>query len=119
MSEIEEMRQYVHNIAEARGWHVCPDDSFLEDLIEGLVTNKERYGYRSCPCREASGKKEYDKDIICPCRYAEPDIEEHGMCYCGLYVSKEIKEDPSKLGSIPERRPKELIEKAIGEKRED
>lgn len=112
MSDLEEMRRYVRNIANSKGYYLCPDEPMLRELVLGLVENKKRYGYRSCPCREASGRKEYDRDIICPCEYCDDDVEEYGMCYCGLYVSKEVNEDPSKLGPIPERRPRGKIERA-------
>jgi ferredoxin-thioredoxin reductase catalytic subunit len=112
-SNLENMRQYVRNIAKSQGYHPCPDKSMLEDLTRGLVKNEERYGYRSCPCREASGMKKHDLDIICPCRYCDDDVKEYGMCYCGLYVSEEVKKDPTKLGPIPERRPQELIDRAL------
>ena len=106
----EEMLEYVKKDAEENGYYICPDESLLDDLIEGLVENEERYGYASCPCRQASGVKRYDVDIVCPCEYRDADVDEHGMCYCGLFVSKEVKEDPSKMGPIPERRPTEIIE---------
>jgi ferredoxin-thioredoxin reductase catalytic subunit len=99
--------------AEANGYYVCPDEDLLDDLLEGLTKNEERFGYRSCPCRNPCGIKTYDSDIICPCEYRDADVNEFGMCYCGLYVSQEIKEDPSKLGSIPERRPDEAQEAAL------
>ncbi|UCG37620.1 MAG: ferredoxin:glutaredoxin reductase, partial [Candidatus Bathyarchaeota archaeon] len=41
--------------AEAYGYHLNPDKGFLDDLIEGLARNEERFGYPSCPCRLASG----------------------------------------------------------------
>lgn len=104
------MYDYVNKIAKNRDYYLCPDEELLDDLVEGLAENKDRYGYPSCPCRPASGKKKYDNDIICPCEYCQADVNEHGMCYCGLYVSEEVKEDPSKLGTIPERRPDEIIE---------
>lgn len=112
MSEEEEMLEYVENIAERMGYYLCPDEPMLEDLIKGLAENKERYGYRSCPCREASGVIEYDRDIICPC-VSTVMMCRNTACYCGLYVSEEIKENPSKLGPIPERRPQELIDRAM------
>ena len=68
-------------------------------LIEGLLTNKERYGYMWCPCRLASGSRDADNDIICPCDYREPDVKEYGSCYCNLYVSKEWND-----GTVPTRR---------------
>ncbi len=44
-------------------------------------------------------------DIICPCDYRDPDLNEYGTCYCALYVSTDIKNGKKKPESIPERRP--------------
>ncbi len=52
----------------------------------------------------ASGKKEDDLDIICPCDYRDPDLNQYGACYCALYVSDEVLSGEKKLQSIPERR---------------
>ena len=90
--------------AEAGGYHLNPDAEWTLGLVEGLLTNEGRYGYPACPCRLASGKKEDDLDIICPCDYRDTDITEYGSCYCALYVSKDIKEGLKKAGPIPERR---------------
>jgi len=51
------------------------------------------------------GLRDEDKDIICPCVYAKPDLEEYGQCYCGLYLTKELFASGKQTGSIPERRP--------------
>ncbi len=64
----------------------------------------------NCPCRLASGDREADRDIICPCDYREPDVKEYGSCYCNLYVSKEWNEGTVPNVPVPERRP---IEKVI------
>jgi ferredoxin-thioredoxin reductase catalytic subunit len=77
------------------------------ELLDGLLVNKERYGYMSCPCRLASGQLEFDRDIICPCSYCQPDIEEFGSCYCNLYVSREWNEGVIPQVYVPERRPPE------------
>jgi len=74
------------------------------------VTNTNRYGYGSCPCRVASGVKKYDIDIICLCEYHNADVDEFGMCYCGLFVNEQIKNNPSQLRSIPERRLQEILD---------
>ena len=91
--------------AENKGWVLCKDEAWLDGLLTGLTENKNRYNYPSCPCRLAEGTYEQDKDIICPCNYAPPDIEEHGMCFCGLFYS--LNYDSSKpFEQIPERRQK-------------
>lgn len=40
------------------GYQLNPDAEFTKNLIAGLLKNEQRYGYRACPCRLASGKKE-------------------------------------------------------------
>jgi len=91
--------------AEASGYHLNPDETFTKELLESILINQDRYGYGACPCRLASGVKEEDLDIICPCDYRDTDLDEFGACYCGLYISSEILSGEKKLTSIPERRP--------------
>ncbi len=92
--------------AESGGYHLNPDEEFTKDLIEGILTNEERYGYGTCPCRLASGDKTEDIDIICPCDYRDPDLAEYNACYCALYVSqKALSGEADVSSSIPERRP--------------
>ncbi|OHE59921.1 MAG: ferredoxin:thioredoxin reductase [Thermodesulfovibrio sp. RBG_19FT_COMBO_42_12] len=91
--------------AESQGIQLNMDKEYVIEILEGLLKNESRYGYRSCPCRLAAGVKEKDKDIICPCVYRDPDIKEYGSCYCRLYVSKEWNEEKIKHVKVPERRP--------------
>jgi ferredoxin-thioredoxin reductase catalytic subunit len=100
------------NVNQKNGYFLNPDESFTRPLIQSLLINAERYGYDACPCRLATGKKEDDLDIICPCYYRDPDLSDYGSCYCGLYVSKKIFESKEPIKPIPERRP----EKAKREK---
>lgn len=83
------------------------DREFVMDIMAGLLTNEARYGYRSCPCRLASGIKEQDSDIVCPCAYRDADVKEFGSCYCNLYVSKDWNNGLLPHKPIPERRPQE------------
>ena len=64
--------------------YLFPDLNFTKALVKGLLINEKRYGYRVCPCRLASGIKKDDLDIICPCDYRDPDLNEFGSCYCAL-----------------------------------
>ncbi len=112
-SAADEMKSWVEKRCREDGYYPCPDESLYEDLLQGLATNTSRYGYRACPCRIASGSKTYDGDIICPCEYRDADIEEFGMCYCGLFVNETIKDNPSKIAPIPERRPIENQDAAM------
>ncbi len=101
---IDQVRKRAEADARTYGYQLTPDPELLQMFLEGLKTNEERYGYPSCPCRLASGKLEFDRDIICPCDYRDPDVQEYGACYCRLYVTKEVF-DSKQLPDVPERRP--------------
>ncbi len=102
-----ELADKLDKFARTQGLELNRDKDTVLDLMQGLLTNEERYGYRSCPCRLAKNDKDADKDIICPCNYRDPDVEEFGQCYCGLYVSPEWNSEGKELTRIPERRPEE------------
>lgn len=102
---IKNFWKHLKHEAEAGGYHLNPDEEFTTDLARSLIVNQQRYGYQACPCRLASGNKEADLDIICPCDYRDADVAEFGTCYCGLYVSQDIAEGKMTISMIPERRP--------------
>ena len=109
MVDKSDIKTLIKNNAASNGWVLNEDESWLEDLIEFLWQNHHRYGYPACPCRLARGNFQQDKDIICPCDYAAPDIEEFGHCYCALFFSEKFFKDKRKLVKIPDRRPKDKI----------
>jgi ferredoxin-thioredoxin reductase catalytic subunit len=115
---LEKVRQRAESDAKTYGYFLNPEPAFLNDLLEGLKKNDERYGYPACPCRVAIGKLELDRDIICPCDYRDPDVAEFGTCYCALFVRKDVVEGNTPLGPIPERRPMEKQNRAYGIKTE-
>ena len=102
---VEALRAQLEREAETHGYHLNPDAEFASALAEGLLVNERRLGYRSCPCRLASGQAESDLDIVCPCYYRDDDLDEWGACYCALYVSQDVLDGGRELGPIPERRP--------------
>ncbi|NIN51979.1 MAG: ferredoxin:glutaredoxin reductase [Nitrososphaeria archaeon] len=112
MTDLKKERQRAESDARTHGYYLNPDAATLEALLEGLKRNEERYGYPSCPCRLASGKFEFDRDIVCPCDYRDPDVEEFGHCYCTLYVRKDVFEGKTPFAPIPERRPSEKQSRA-------
>jgi len=102
---VDKLYKRLDRDAEAGGYHLNPDVEFTKKLVKGLLANERRYSYQSCPCRLASGKRDEDLDIICPCDYRDPDLNEYGACYCALYVSEAVLKGEKKVESIPERRP--------------
>ncbi|MBF0480159.1 MAG: ferredoxin:thioredoxin reductase [Desulfovibrionaceae bacterium] len=109
-----ELHQTLRRLQEPKGYFFNTDMSMTTPLLESLLINKERYGYMACPCRLASGDRETDRDIVCPCVYREPDVAEFGACFCGLYVSREYNEGKTVRHTVPERRPAELVLAALG-----
>jgi ferredoxin-thioredoxin reductase catalytic subunit len=79
--EIEESYQKLKKDAGDFGYYLNPDIEFTRDLVKGILVNEKRYGYGNCPCRLASGNKDEDLDMVCPCDYRDPDLTEFGACY--------------------------------------
>ncbi len=100
----DETRRFTEMVARKQGWELTGDEPFYDDLVTGLTTNWNRYGYFLCPCRDSEGSREADADVVCPCVYAKADIEEHGHCFCALYQSAAFKASGKAPAGIPERR---------------
>jgi ferredoxin-thioredoxin reductase catalytic subunit/rubredoxin len=101
----EKRYEELNKQANERGYFLNPDMELTMNLVEGLVTNKQRYGEEICPCRLMKGTMEDNLDIICPCDYRDQDLAEYGSCFCGLYVSEAITQNGGAVKQTPERRP--------------
>ena len=77
----EELYERLKKVNEPKGYFFSKDRERTLELLEGLLINKDRYGYMACPCRLSDGKKEEDLDIICPCDYRDQDVSEFDTCY--------------------------------------
>ena len=116
MKSTEKIQAELVAEAEQTGYTLNPDPEILEGIVEGLAINEEKLGYQNCPCRIASGDRLADFDIICPCQYRDPDLEEYGRCYCALYVTQDYIDMGMPADPIPERRPEgKLDEDTIAE----
>ncbi len=107
--DASELYGKLKKIQEPKGYYFSNNHERVMELLEALLVNKARYGYMVCPCRLASGDRDNDRDIICPCDYREPDVAEFGSCYCNLYVSKAWNEGTIDQEYVPERRPPEKM----------
>lgn len=105
MMDWKKLRETLRGLQEPLGYFFNRNEDQVQSLLQGLLTNRERYGYMSCPCRLASGDHEKDRDIICPCVYRQPDVVEYGSCYCGFYVNSAWNEERIAHQRVPERRP--------------
>ena len=78
---IDAINTYVKYVAKVRGWKLNPNANIRNAIVKKLAENLIKYGHLYCPCRI-----EKTRDTICPCVYAEREIEENGYCHCRLYV---------------------------------
>lgn len=77
----EQLFETLRKLQEPKGYFFNRDRDKVNELLQALLFNRERYGYMCCPCRLASGDREWDRDIICPCLYREEDVRQYGRCY--------------------------------------
>ena len=95
--EFEKTKRMVEKIAKVKEWYLNPNEFVRNGLISALTYNRLKYGKHYCPC-----KPEHVKENICPCKPykqyigSEEMIEREGICYCGLFVSKEYVEEYEK-----------------------
>lgn len=113
MRKVGEIEAEIRELAQKEGYTLNPDREIREGIIEGLASNEESLGYWSCPCRKASGDRQADLDIVCPCQYRDADLKEFGRCYCALYVNQDYLDRGSPSDPIPERRPISKVQKAV------
>jgi ferredoxin-thioredoxin reductase catalytic chain len=107
--DAQALYERMKKVQEPKGYYFNKDKQRTFELLEALLVNKERYGYMGCPCRLVSGDRDADRDIICPCVYSIPDIEEYGSCYCNLYVSQAWNDGQIPHEYVSERRPPEKM----------
>jgi ferredoxin-thioredoxin reductase catalytic chain len=113
LEDINRTYEKMKKEIEEGGYNFNPVVEDTKAIIEGLLVNESRYGYMSCPCRLGSGIKSEDLDIICPCDYRDPDLEEYNACFCSLFVSRNVIDGKVKIQPVPERRPSETKKKEI------
>lgn len=75
------IRKHAHN----RGWSVNPRWMIYTNLKLWLSDSEAMYGRRICPCYEPSGDPELDRKLICPCQFAQAEIDTIGWCHCTLF----------------------------------
>ena len=102
-----ELYEMLRKAQEPKGFFFNKNKDWVLAILQDLLINKERYGYMSCPCRLATGDREKDRDIFCPCVYRTDDVKEYGSCYCNLYVSAKWNDGEFEHQYVPERRPPE------------
>ena len=86
--DAKQLRKVLSRYAEPQGFKLNPDEKVVDSVIQGLLKNEAKYGYRYCPCRVVTGDKVKDVKLICPCVYHKDEIKNMGHCHCGLLVAE-------------------------------
>jgi ferredoxin-thioredoxin reductase catalytic subunit len=84
---VAEYREVLRKFAASKELALNPDADLVDGLVDGLLHNREKHGYPSCPCCFATGDRTRDADIICPCDDSRVALPRDGICRCGLYVT--------------------------------
>lgn len=76
---------WIRKHAANKGWSVNPRWMVYTNLRLWLSDCEAMYGRRYCPCFEPSGDVELDRQLICPCEFAQAEIDRTGWCHCTLF----------------------------------
>ena len=98
---IQDEVRAIREQAAKGGYSLHPDAEFVDPLVEGILTNRDRYGYDACPCRLATGERAKDLPIVCPCVFRDADLADFDACYCALYVTDGFRGDDNPV--VPDR----------------
>ena len=83
----EELLKLLEKFIENKDFKFNPDQKHVDMIINGLIENEKKYGYRYCPCIIISENKKDNR--ICPCNFrTQPVWETKGMCHCGLFAKR-------------------------------
>lgn len=83
--DLKKQDAWIRRHAANKGWSVNPRWMVYTNLRLWLSDCEAMYGKRYCPCFEPSGDSQLDKDLICPCAFAQSEIDANGWCHCTLF----------------------------------
>lgn len=84
-SELPKQDEWIGKAARKHDWSVNPRWMLYTNLKLWLIDSEKLFGRRYCPCFEPSGDAEFDRKLICPCSFAQAEIDEIGWCHCTLF----------------------------------
>lgn len=95
-SDLGKQDAWIRKHAANKGWSVNPRWMVYTNLRLWLSDCEALYGRRYCPCFEPSGDAAQDKRLICPCEYAQAEIDDVGWCHCTLFGRGDLTPDDFK-----------------------
>ena len=83
---LERLRRMVRRWPQVSGYHLNPDDTIVEGIVQSLTRSTMDHGVPYCPCRELTGDRTIDRANICPCDHHRAEIARDSFCRCVLFV---------------------------------
>ncbi len=87
----EEFLAIIENLTQGKEFQISPDREKVNLLLEGIINNEKKHGYKYCPCRLPVKDFLEDMKLICPCNFIAHETyrqREKGECWCGLFVRR-------------------------------
>ncbi|MBW2998746.1 hypothetical protein KY321_04360 [Candidatus Woesearchaeota archaeon] len=82
---LEELKKRFEEFCKGNDFELNDDEKFLNLLLDGLITKKEKEGQYFCPCRFS----EDEISLLCPCDFkSQENWETKNQCWCGLFKKK-------------------------------
>ncbi len=95
------LRYMFQQTVDPLGYKFTPDEETVDFCLEQEVMLEQKHGVPFCPCQGLTPDHSENMKIVCPCiAYHKDHFDFMKMCWCGLYVLKEVT-DPDKLRQIP------------------
>ena len=85
----DDLRAIFKEFSEGHEFELNPDESHLNMVLDGVLTNEKNVGLKYCPCQLRSGDFEEDLKLLCPCNFKmQETYRNEGRCWCGLFTKK-------------------------------
>jgi len=96
--EIKKHDVWIKKYAATKGLKVNPHWMFYTNLKIWIAESESIFGKRYCPCFEPGENAEVNKRLLCPCSFAQEDIQKRGSCHCVLFGRGDLTDEGFKEG---------------------
>ncbi len=94
--EVRRHDAWIKRYTQKKGYRCNPHWMFYTNLKIWIAESEQTFGKRYCPCFEPGADPGVNARLICPCKFAEAEIEERGTCHCVLLGRGDLTDDQFK-----------------------
>ena len=84
------VRKFVATYSTKGKYGLYPEESVVENVVQGLADNLVAHGRMYCPCADVEDSKTKGSAMVCPCTPHHEDIARQGYCDCALFASRDF-----------------------------